>query len=77
MSARFLVLDDDALTRELIREIFSSAGFETTSLTDRAEAASRLRPHKVHAIFLDARMSPQMGLRWPSRSADLGLMPLR
>jgi CheY-like chemotaxis protein len=63
VSARVLVVDDDAPTCELLREILSSAGFETTSHTDSAEAASRVQLHKFHAIFLDARMPPPDGIR--------------
>jgi CheY-like chemotaxis protein len=57
-----LVVDDDAPTCELIREILCSAGMEAASLTDSAEAASRLRTEKFHAIFLDARMPPPDGI---------------
>jgi len=60
--ARVLVVDDDALTCELIREILCSAGMEATSLTDSTEAASRLRIDKFHAIFLDVHMPPPDGI---------------
>jgi CheY-like chemotaxis protein len=60
--AQVLVVDDDALTCELIREILCSAGMEAVSLTDSREAASRLRTNKFHAIFLDVRMPPPDGI---------------
>src|SRR5882762_6313139 len=60
--ARVLVVDDDAPTCELIREILCSAGMDAASLTDSAEAASRLRTEKFHAIFLDVRMPPPDGI---------------
>jgi CheY-like chemotaxis protein len=59
---RVLVVDDDAPTCELIREILCSAGMEAASLTDSTEAASRLRTDKFHAIFLDVRMPPPDGI---------------
>jgi len=62
VSAQVLVVDDDPLTCELIREILCSAGMEAASLTDSTEAASRLRTEKFHAIFLDVRMPPPDGI---------------
>ena len=62
MPARVLVVDDDALTCELIREILCSAGMEAASLTDSTEAAARLRADKFHAIFLDVHMPPPDGI---------------
>ncbi len=62
MPAQVLVVDDDALTCELIREILCSAGMEAASLTDSTEAASRLRTEKFHAVFLDVRMPPPNGI---------------
>jgi CheY-like chemotaxis protein len=60
--AQVLVVDDDALICELIREILCSAGMEAVSLTDSREAASRIRTDKFHAIFLDVRMPPPDGI---------------
>lgn len=62
MPAKVLVVDDDPLTCELIREILCSAGMEAASLTDSAEAAARLQTEKFHAIFLDVRMPPPDGI---------------
>ncbi len=62
MPAKVLVVDDDPLTCELIREILCSAGMKATSLTDSAEAASRLQTEKFHAIFLDVRMPSPDGI---------------
>jgi CheY-like chemotaxis protein len=62
LPTRVLVVDDDAPTCELIREILCSAGMEAASLTDSAEAASRLRTEKFHAIFLDVRMPSPDGI---------------
>jgi CheY-like chemotaxis protein len=62
MPAQVLVVDDDALTCELIREILCSAGMDAASLTDSTEAALLLQTHKFHAIFLDVRMPPPDGI---------------
>jgi len=62
LPAKILVVDDDPLTCELIREILCSAGMEAASLTDSAEAAARLQTEKFHAIFLDVRMPPPDGI---------------
>jgi DNA-binding response OmpR family regulator len=68
--AHVLVVDDDPLTCELIREILCSAGMEAASLTDNTEAASRLRIDKFHAIFLGVRIPPPDGteLAWQSHA---------
>jgi CheY-like chemotaxis protein len=62
LPAKILVVDDDALTCELICEILSSAGMEANSVTDSSEAAERLRREKYHAVFLDMRMPPPDGV---------------
>jgi len=50
--AQVLVVDDDAPTCELIREILCSAGMEAVSLTDSTEAASRLRTDKLPFFWM-------------------------
>lgn len=63
MRAQILVVDDDAVSCELISELLRSAGFEVSSLTSSAEAAERLSDEKFHAVFLDMRMPPPDGLQ--------------
>ena len=62
MSTQILVVDDDAVSCELISELLRSAGFQASSLTNSAEAATRLSSEKFHAVFLDMRMPPPDGL---------------
>jgi CheY-like chemotaxis protein len=62
LPARILVVDDDPIACELIREILRSAKMEASSLTNSAEAQERLTKEKFHAVFLDMRMPPPDGL---------------
>jgi CheY-like chemotaxis protein len=62
VSAKVLVVDDDALNCELIREILCSVGMDADSVTNSAEAAARLGREKFHAVFLDMRMPPPDGI---------------
>jgi DNA-binding response OmpR family regulator len=62
LPARILVVDDDPLTCELIREILRSAGMEASSLTNSTEAARRLTHEKYDAVFLDMYMPPPDGV---------------
>jgi CheY-like chemotaxis protein len=62
LRAQILVVDDDAVSCELISELLRSAEFNVTSLTSSPEAAERLSDDKFHAVFLDMRMPPPDGL---------------
>jgi CheY-like chemotaxis protein len=62
LRAQILVVDDDAVSCELISELLRTAGFEASSLTSSAAAAERLSDEKFHAVFLDMRMPPPDGL---------------
>jgi len=62
LPARILVVDDDPLSGELISEILSSAGMDTSFLTSSVEAAGRLKREKYHAVFMDMRMPPPDGV---------------
>src|SRR5574337_1426540 len=55
---RVLVVEDDPLTCELIREVLSSAGLEPFVLTDSTKAAARFKEEKFDAVFLDLHMAP-------------------
>jgi chemotaxis response regulator CheB len=59
---RVLVVDDDPLTCELVREILHSAGMEASSLTNSAQAAERVTREKYHAVFVDMRMPAPDGV---------------
>jgi two-component system response regulator ResD len=75
--ASVLVVDDDALICELIREILCSAGMEASSLIDSTEAALLLQTHKFHVIFLDVRMPPPDGIELARQIRASRTMPPR
>jgi CheY-like chemotaxis protein len=60
--AQVLVVDDDALTCELMCEILRSAGMHASFLTSSTEASGRVQREKYHAIFLDMRMPAPDGV---------------
>jgi CheY-like chemotaxis protein len=60
--AQVLVVDDDALTCELMCEILRSAGMDASFLTSSAEASGRVQREKYHAVFLDMRMPAPDGV---------------
>lgn len=62
MPSQILVVDDDALTCELICEVLRSAGMDANSMTDSPAAAVRLKKEKFHAVFLDMRMPSMDGI---------------
>lgn len=62
MPSQILVVDDDALTCELICEVLRSAGMDANSMTDSPAAAIRLKKEKFHAVFLDMRMPSMDGI---------------
>lgn len=61
MSRRALVVDDEPATCDLIREVLSSVGLETTALTVSSEAPGHFRDSKFDVILLDFRMPPPDG----------------
>lgn len=73
MPNRVLIVDDDAPTCELIREVLSAADVEACSLTNTQTAAQRLRQQKFDAIFLDSRMPSPDGLELTREMRSSGL----
>ena len=67
LRTQILVVDDDAVSCELISELLRSAGFAVVSLTSSSEAASRLSSEKFHSVFMDMRMPPPDGLELARR----------
>ncbi|MEP6767185.1 MAG: response regulator [Acidobacteriota bacterium] len=69
-SRRVLVVDDDAETRNGIRDLLIEQGFSVECATDGAEALALLRGRpKVSLIFLDLTMPGMNG--WEFRRAQL------
>ncbi|MFV9507078.1 MAG: hybrid sensor histidine kinase/response regulator [Oscillochloridaceae bacterium umkhey_bin13] len=54
--AHLLVVDDSFTTRELIRSILQSAGYEVTAAVDGADALNRLRAEAIDLVVSDVEM---------------------
>ena len=59
---RILVVDDDRITRHILRRVLSDDGFETTVAKDGVEALKALRGRKFDLLLLDVWMPRMNGL---------------
>ena len=64
---RLLVADDSFTTRELIRSILQSAGYEVTAAVDGADALARLRAAPYDLLVSDVEMPRLDGLELVAR----------
>lgn len=71
MLSRVLVVDDDPLVCELVKEILDSVEMDAVTLTDSKEASTRLRQEKFPSR-LSGRAHASSG-RHRTRRADAGL----
>jgi len=71
--SKVLVVEDDPILCELIREILSSAELEAHGITDSTAAAARLKEEKFDAVFLDVRMPPPDGIELARQMRGSGL----
>lgn len=55
-NSHLLVADDSFTTRELIRSILQSAGYEVTTATDGMDALDKLRSHTYDLVVSDVEM---------------------
>ena len=60
--SRILIVDDDHMTRQLLRKVLTKAGFVTTVAKDGVEALTALRAHKFDLLLLDVWMPRMNGL---------------
>lgn len=80
--ARILVVDDDAVIRELLRMNFVLEGFEVVEASDGASAIASVRTATVDAVVLDVMMPAPNGfevceqLRSESATATLPIVLL-
>jgi CheY-like chemotaxis protein len=56
MSARILVADDNAASRELIREVLEMSGYDVIEAVDGADALSRARDSSPDLVLVDIQM---------------------
>ncbi len=61
-SAKILVIDDDAVARELLAEALRKEGYEVEAFADGAEAIERGRKAPVDLVLTDIRMGTMDGL---------------
>ena len=59
---RILVVDDDQITRQLLRKVLTSAGFTTAVAKDGVDAQKALKTHKFDLLLLDVWMPRMNGL---------------
>ena len=62
MSARILVVDDEANIRALIEEILSEEGYDVTTAADAKEARSARKRQEFDLILLDIWMPDTDGI---------------
>ena len=74
MSARILVVDDEANIRALIDEILSEEGYDVTTAADAKEARAARKRHEFDLILLDIWMPDTDGIsllkEWSENGAD-------
>ena len=56
MNRKILVADDNAASRELIREVLESSGYDVVEATDGQDAVSRARDHAPDLVLVDIQM---------------------
>ncbi len=61
--SRILVVDDDQVTRHLLRKVLSSAGFTATAAKDGVEALKLLQAGTFDLLLLDVWMPRMTGLQ--------------
>ena len=60
--SRILVVDDDQMTRQLLRKVLTGAGFTTTVAKDGVDALKALRTRRFDLLLLDVWMPRMNGL---------------
>ena len=60
--ARVLIIDDDAPTRDVLRQLFNREGYETVEAGNGREGVQCSRAASMDVIILDMLLSEQTGL---------------
>ncbi|MGB8543672.1 MAG: response regulator [Candidatus Acidiferrales bacterium] len=73
MLSRVLVVDDDPLVCELVKEVLDSVEMDAVTLTDSKEASTRLAQEKFQAVFLDVHMPRPGGIELAGQMRASGM----
>lgn len=79
MKKRVLLVEDDAVSRELLFEWLAREGFEVQAVTSLDSARVALTQATPHAVLLDIGLGAQNGLElaaWIRRQAPLASVPV-
>jgi len=73
MPSRVLIVDDDPLVCELVKEVLTSVEMDAVTLTESREASSRLAQEKFQAVFLDVHMPHPGGIELAGQMRASGM----
>ncbi len=73
MPSRVLIVDDDPLVCELVKEVLTSVEMDAITLTESKEASSRLAKEKFQAVFLDVHMPRPGGIELAGQMRASGM----
>lgn len=79
MTRRVLVVEDNALNRELLCDWLEAQGFEVLSAEDRASAVRSLENGQPDAVLLDVQLGDEDGLGvavWMRKQPKLSAIPV-
>ena len=78
MGLNILVVDDDEVTRKLLREVLERDGYQVTLAPNGEEAVKALKTQKFPIVLSDIRMLEVDGMEWldcAAKSFPLQLPP--
>jgi CheY-like chemotaxis protein len=73
MPSRVLIVDDDPLVCELVKEVLTSVEMDAVTLTESKEASARLAKEKFQAVFLDVHMPRPGGIELAGQMRASGM----
>ena len=76
MSARILVVDDEANIRALIDEILSEEGYDVTTAADASQARAARKEHEYDLVLLDIWMPDTDGVSLLKEWATAGVLTM-
>jgi CheY-like chemotaxis protein len=73
MPSRVLIVDDDPLVCELVKEVLTSVEMDAVTITESTEASTRLAQEKFQAVFLDVNMPRPGGIELAGQMRASGM----